>query len=139
MAAEGFRMIESDKQMQAEIPVARAEALAAFNDDSIYLEKVVVNPKHVEVQILADQYGNTVHLGTRDCSIQRRNQKLIEIAPSMVLYDKLIKEICQTAVKAAKAADYVNAGTVEFLIDKTITTTSWRLIPEFRLNIPLPK
>jgi acetyl-CoA carboxylase biotin carboxylase subunit len=113
----GIRMIESDKQMQAEIPVARAEALAAFNDDSVYLEKVIVNPKHVEVQILADQYGNTAHLGTRDCSIQRRNQKLIEIAPSMILNDKLIEEICATAVKAAKAANYVNAGTVEFLID----------------------
>ncbi len=113
----GIRMIESDKQMQAEIPVARAEALAAFNDDSVYLEKVIVNPKHVEVQILADQYGNTVHLGTRDCSIQRRNQKLIEIAPSMILNDMLIEKICTTAVKAAKAANYINAGTVEFLID----------------------
>ncbi len=114
----GIRRIESDQQMQDEIPMARSEALAAFNDDSVYLEKVVINPKHVEVQILADKSGNTIHLGTRDCSIQRRNQKLVEIAPSMIKDKLLLEEICATAVKAAKAAKYFNAGTVEFLIDK---------------------
>ena len=80
----GIRLIESDDQMKEEIPIARAEALAAFNDGSVYLEKVVIEPKHVEVQIMADHEGTTIHLGTRDCSIQRRNQKLIEIAPSMI-------------------------------------------------------
>ncbi len=114
----GIRLIESDAQMKSEIPVARAEALAAFNDASVYLEKVVVEPKHVEVQIMADHEGTTIHLGTRDCSIQRRNQKLIEIAPSMIGDKKLLDTICETAVKAAKAANYLNAGTVEFLIDK---------------------
>lgn len=114
----GIRQIESDEQMKQQIPVARAEALAAFNDDSVYLEKVVINPKHVEVQILADSQGKTVHLGTRDCSIQRRNQKLIEIAPSMIKNQQLLDEICAMAVRAAKAANYLNAGTVEFLIDK---------------------
>lgn len=114
----GIRQIENDKEMAEQIPVARAEALAAFNDDSVYLEKVVINPKHVEVQILADSSGKTVHLGTRDCSIQRRNQKLIEIAPSMIKNQELLDEICDTAVQAAKAANYLNAGTVEFLIDK---------------------
>lgn len=113
----GIRRIETDEEMRAQIPVARAEALAAFNDDSVYLEKVVINPKHVEVQILADSHGKTVHLGTRDCSIQRRNQKLIEIAPSMIQNKPLLDEICETAVKAAVAANYLNAGTVEFLID----------------------
>lgn len=113
----GIRRIETDTEMKEMIPVARAEALAAFNDDSVYLEKVVLTPKHVEVQILADSQGHTVHLGTRDCSIQRRNQKLIEIAPSMLKNQPLLDEICATAVKAAKAANYLNAGTVEFLID----------------------
>jgi acetyl-CoA carboxylase biotin carboxylase subunit len=113
----GIRLIESDLQMKEQIPVARSEALAAFNDDSVYLEKVVVKPKHVEVQILADKAGKTLHLGTRDCSIQRRNQKLVEIAPSMIKNHALLDEICATAVKAAKAANYFNAGTVEFLID----------------------
>jgi acetyl-CoA carboxylase biotin carboxylase subunit len=114
----GIRLIESEIELVRQIPIARAEALAAFNDDSVYLEKVVVNPKHVEVQIIADNTGKTLHLATRDCSIQRRNQKLIEIAPSRVANPELLEEICQTAVKAAKAANYFNAGTVEFLIDK---------------------
>ena len=113
----GIRLIEDAEQLKAEYPVARAEAKAAFNDDNVYIEKVVLQPKHVEVQIMADKFGTTVHLGTRDCSIQRRNQKLVEIAPSLIKNQSLIDEICQTAVKAAKAANYFNAGTVEFLID----------------------
>ena len=114
----GIRRIEDDDQMKEEIPMARAEAKAAFNNDSVYLEKVVINPKHVEVQVIADSFGNVVHLGTRDCSIQRRNQKLIEIAPSMIQDQAIIDSICETAVKAAKASNYTNAGTVEFLVDK---------------------
>lgn len=113
----GIRRIENDEEMVEQVPIARSEALAAFNDDSVYLEKLVINPKHVEVQILADSHGKTLHLGTRDCSIQRRNQKLIEIAPSMIDNKPLLDEICATAVKAAEAANYLNAGTVEFLID----------------------
>jgi acetyl-CoA carboxylase biotin carboxylase subunit len=113
----GIRRIENDAELRAQYPMARSEALAAFNDDSVYLEKVVVKPKHVEVQIIADKKGKTVHLGTRDCSIQRRNQKLVEIAPAFHLAPELAEEICQTAVKAAKAANYTNAGTVEFLLD----------------------
>ena len=116
----GIRRIDNENQLIEEIPAARAEAKAAFNDDSVYLEKVVLEPKHVEVQIIADKTGKTLHLGTRDCSIQRRNQKLIEIAPSRVANPELLEEICQTAVKAAKAANYFNAGTVEFLIDKDL-------------------
>ena len=114
----GIRRVEDEAQMKEEVPVARAEAKAAFNDDSVYLEKVVLTPKHVEVQIIADTFGNTVHLGSRDCSIQRRNQKLVEIAPSLIKDKDLVNEICEAAVKAAKAANYTNAGTVEFLIDK---------------------
>ena len=113
----GIRRIEDDAQMKEEIPMARAEAQAAFNNDNVYLEKVVINPKHVEVQVIADASGNVVHLGTRDCSIQRRNQKLIEIAPSMIKDQGIIDSICETAVKAAKASNYTNAGTVEFLVD----------------------
>lgn len=113
----GIRRIENDQEMVEQIPMARSEALASFNDDSVYLEKVVLNPKHVEVQILADSHGNTLHLGTRDCSIQRRNQKLIEIAPSMIEDQGLLDKICETAVEAAKASNYFNAGTVEFLLD----------------------
>lgn len=114
----GIRRVEDEAQLREEVHVARAEAMAAFNSDNVYIEKVVLTPKHVEVQILADAKGNTVHLGSRDCSIQRRNQKLVEIAPSLLKDQALVDEICDTAVKAAKAANYFNAGTVEFLIDK---------------------
>jgi len=114
----GIRRVENEKQMRAELPMARAEAKSAFNNDSVYLEKVVINPKHVEVQIIADKEGNTVHLGSRDCSIQRRNQKLVEIAPSLIQDKALVDKICETAVTAAKASRYVNAGTVEFLVDR---------------------
>ncbi len=112
----GIRRIEQEEDLAEQYLIARSEAQAAFNDDSVYLEKVVVRPKHVEVQIIADHTGNTVHLGTRDCSIQRRNQKLIEIAPAFHLTTQQGDSICKTAVKAAKAANYFNAGTVEFLL-----------------------
>ncbi len=114
----GIRRIETEAELIESVPLARAEAKAAFNDDRVYLEKVVLNPKHVEVQIIADRFGTVIHLGTRDCSIQRRNQKLVEIAPSLIDDQKLLADICQTAVRAAKAANYTNAGTVEFLVDK---------------------
>jgi len=113
----GIRRIENDEQMKEQYPMARTEAKAAFNNDNIYIEKVVINPKHVEVQVIADSFGNVVQLGTRDCSIQRRNQKLVEIAPSLIEDKSIIDSICATAVKAAKAANYTNAGTVEFLVD----------------------
>ncbi len=112
----GIRRIEKEEDLAEQYPIARSEAKAAFNDDSVYIEKVVVRPKHVEVQIIADKNGKTVHLGTRDCSIQRRNQKLVEIAPAFHLSEEQNKEICETAVTAAKAAGYFNAGTVEFLL-----------------------
>ncbi len=114
----GIRQIENDNAMINEIPIARSEARAAFNDDNIYIEKVVDKPKHVEVQILADNYGNIVHLGTRDCSIQRRNQKLVEIAPALVKDQGVLDRICETAMQAAKVTNYTNAGTVEFLLDQ---------------------
>ena len=113
----GIRRIEREEDLKEQYPIARSEAEAAFNDDSVYLEKVVVKPKHVEVQIIADKKGHTVHLGTRDCSIQRRNQKLIEIAPAFHLTPEQSEAICKTAIDAARAANYFNAGTVEFLLD----------------------
>jgi pyruvate carboxylase subunit A len=116
----GIRRIENKEQLIEQIPLARSEAKAAFNNDAVYLEKVVLTPKHIEVQIMADKFGNTVHLGSRDCSIQRRNQKLVEIAPSLIKDKNLVDRICATAVRAAKAANYFNAGTVEFLVDKEL-------------------
>lgn len=95
---------------------ASSEARNAFGDDTMYLERLVRNPKHIEFQILADKYGNVVHLGERDCSLQRRNQKVLEESPSVYLDDEMRKAMGDAAVKAAKAVNYVNAGTIEFLV-----------------------
>lgn len=113
----GIRTAQNMTELVKGLKMARSEAKMAFGNDDIYLEKGLVKPRHLEVQILADQLGNIIHLGTRNCSIQRRHQKMIEIAPAS-LSPLLLDHICNTAVKAAKASNYVNAGTVEFLLDQ---------------------
>ncbi|MFA6413380.1 MAG: biotin carboxylase N-terminal domain-containing protein, partial [Syntrophales bacterium] len=129
----GVRRVNSDQELMLNISSARAEALAAFHDDRIYAEKYIESPRHVEVQILADQYGHVVHLGTRDCSIQRRHQKLLEIAPAD-LPEPVLEALHQAAVKAARAAEYVNAGTVEFLVDSR-TNEFWFMEVNTRLQV----
>ncbi len=114
---KGIRIVKSEEEFLPAYNTARAEAKACFNDDSIYLEKYLENPRHIEFQILGDEYGNVIHLGERDCSIQRKNQKLLEEAPSAILKDEIRKEMGNMAVKAAKAVNYKNAGTIEFLLD----------------------
>ncbi|MCE5242964.1 MAG: acetyl-CoA carboxylase biotin carboxylase subunit [Syntrophobacteraceae bacterium] len=113
----GIREAHNLPDLLKNLRMARSEARMAFGNDAIYLEKGLVRPRHLEVQILADNYGNVVHLGTRNCSIQRRHQKMIEIAPASVDAE-ITDRICSTAVEAAKACNYVNAGTVEFLLDE---------------------
>lgn len=115
---KGMREVYDPADFEEAFQTAQKEALGAFGDGRMYLERLIKNPRHIEFQILADNYGNVVHLGERDCSIQRNHQKLIEEAPSMVLTDKLREKMGEAAVKAAKAAGYVNAGTIEFLLDK---------------------
>lgn len=112
----GIRQVEDEQGLLSGLKRSRSEALMSFGNDDVYLEKCLSRPQHVEVQILADTYGNVVHLGTRNCSIQRRHQKLIEIAPAG-LTKELSAEICSAAVRAAKAAKYLSAGTVEFLVE----------------------
>ncbi|HEY5496874.1 MAG TPA: biotin carboxylase N-terminal domain-containing protein [Syntrophales bacterium] len=129
----GVRRVNSDQELKLNIPSARAETLAAFHDDRIYAEKYIESPRHVEVQILADKYGHVVHLGTRDCSIQRRHQKLLEIAPAD-LPEPVIEALQQAAVKAARAAGYINAGTVEFLVDSR-TNEFWFMEVNTRLQV----
>jgi acetyl-CoA carboxylase biotin carboxylase subunit len=114
---KGMRVVYSENEMKDAFNLARSEAMASFNDDSLYIEKYLENPRHIEVQILGDKYGNIIHLNERECSIQRRHQKLIEEAPSPALTHALRKQICETAVKGAKFVDYQNAGTMEFLYD----------------------
>ena len=115
----GIRRCENDNDVRRQFARASSEAGKAFGNSAVFVEKCVVNPRHIEVQIIADAFGNIVHLFERDCSIQRRNQKLIEIAPSPQLTEEERGRVCDYAVKAARAAGYVNAGTVEFLLDSS--------------------
>lgn len=113
----GIRLVESEKELESMITAAKQEALTCFGNDEIYIEKFIQNPRHIEFQILADTYGNVIHLGERDCSMQRRNQKVLEETPSPVMTEELRKKMGQSAVNAAKATGYQNAGTIEFLVD----------------------
>ena len=117
----GIRVVEKEEDLIESFEACKREAMAFFKNDDVFMEKYVVNPRHIEFQILADNYGNVIHLLERDCSIQRRHQKLIEIAPSPLISDDLRRRMGAAAVAAAKAADYTNAGTVEFLLDENNT------------------
>ncbi|HYF92149.1 MAG TPA: pyruvate carboxylase [Symbiobacteriaceae bacterium] len=114
----GMRIVRSEAELKDALERAGSEAKAAFGDDSVYLEKYVERPRHIEVQVIADSLGSVVHLFERDCSIQRRHQKVVEIAPSLVLTDTQRQEICGAAVRLLARVGYVNAGTVEFLVDQ---------------------
>ncbi len=114
----GMRVVNKAEDLGRAFQAAQAEAKSTFGNDGVYLERYFLEPRHIEVQILADQYGRVVHLGERDCSIQRRHQKLVEETPSPAVDDKLRREIGRVAVEAVKAAHYRNVGTVEFLLDK---------------------
>ena len=114
---KGMRTAYSEAEFESAFLTAQSEAKNAFGDDAMYIEHFMEEPRHIEFQILADSYGNVVHLGERDCSIQRNHQKMIEEAPSAALSSKLRKKMGEAAVKAAKAAGYVNAGTIEFLLE----------------------
>jgi len=115
----GMRLVREPSELVRMYQAAQGEAEAAFGNGGVYLEKFVENPRHIEFQIIADSHGNVVHLGERDCSIQRRHQKLLEEAPSAVLSDELRQKMGDAAVRAAKSIDYVGAGTVEFLLDSS--------------------
>ena len=115
---KGMRISRSVDDFEANFNQAQMESVKGFSDDTMYIEKYIEQPRHIEFQILADSHGHVVHLGERDCSIQRRHQKVIEEAPSSAISPELRKAMGETAVKAAKAVGYVNAGTIEFLLDK---------------------
>lgn len=115
---KGMRVANNDEELEQNITLCRQEAEKFFGNPDVYIEKYLVNPRHIEVQIIADKFGNVVHLGERDCSIQRRHQKLVEEAPSPAVSDEVRKKLGEAAVKAAKAANYEGVGTIEFLLDK---------------------
>lgn len=114
---KGMRKVFAPEELATAFVTAKEEAKAAFANDDMYMEKLILNPHHIEFQILGDQHGNLIYLGERDCSIQRRNQKLLEESPAWVLSEELRKQMGEAAVKAAKAANYYSAGTVEFVLD----------------------
>lgn len=114
----GIRLVNSENELESNYLTASKEALDFFGNGDIYIEKFLVNPRHIEFQLLADNYGNVVHLGERDCSLQRRNQKVLEESPSPIMTEELRERMGNAAVSAAKACGYRNAGTIEFLVDK---------------------
>lgn len=115
---KGIRIAYSEEELIKEYNIVKNEAKLSFNDDSLYIEKYIENPRHIEIQIMADEHGNVVHLGERDCSVQRKNQKILEETPSSFIDDKLRKKMGKVAVNAIKEIGYTNLGTIEFLVDK---------------------
>ncbi len=115
---KGIRIAYNKEELEKQYNIVKQEAKISFNDDSLYLEKFVENPRHIEIQILADEHGNAVHLGERDCTVQRRNQKVLEETPAEVIDEKTRTKMGEVAVKAVKEIGYTNAGTIEFLVDK---------------------
>ena len=113
----GIRRVDKPEELETQLIAAQQEAKNFFGDDSVYIEKFLINPHHIEIQIIADKFGNIVYLGERDCSMQRRNQKVLEECPSPVVDEDLRKRMGEAAVKAAKQCGYYNAGTIEFLVD----------------------
>ena len=114
---KGIRIVRTEDELDQAFEAAQSETKAAFGDDQMYMEKVIEHARHIEVQVLGDHFGNVIHLGERDCSLQRKNQKVLEEAPSPVLSEETREKMCKSAVLAAKAAGYESAGTIEFLYD----------------------
>ena len=112
---KGLRFVASEQELESALRNTRSEALAAFGDDAIYIEKFVEKPRHVEIQVVADRHGNAVYIGERECTIQRRHQKVIEECPSPIMDADLRARMGEAALKVVQAANYYNAGTVEFL------------------------
>ncbi len=117
---KGMRLVQKESEVVSAVRAARSEALSAFGDDSVYIEKYISSPHHIEFQILGDQHGNVIHLFERECSVQRRHQKMIEETPSPLMTEELREKMGNSAVEAAKAVNYTGAGTIEFLVDNNL-------------------
>jgi acetyl-CoA carboxylase biotin carboxylase subunit len=115
---KGMRLVHQQEELESALESAKSEAQRAFGDGEVYIEKAIVNPRHIEMQVLADEHGNTVYLGERECSIQRRHQKVLEESPSVIVDGAMRRRMGEVAVRVAKAAGYTNAGTIEFLVDQ---------------------
>src|SRR5215471_15569449 len=115
---KGMRLVHAPELLRSSLEAARSEAERSFGDGEVYLEKAILNPRHIEMQVLADEHGNTVYLGERECSLQRRHQKVLEESPSPLVDPEMRRRMGEVAVRVAQAAHYTNAGTVEFLVDQ---------------------
>ncbi len=135
----GMRRCDSEKEVLENFELVKSEAQKAFGNEDIFIEKYLVEPKHIEVQILGDKHGNVVHLYERDCSLQRRYQKVVEFAPAFTIPEEVRRKLYDDAVKVARHVGYVNAGTVEFLVDKDFNYYFIEMNPVSRLSIPLRK
>ena len=135
---KGMRLVGSAQELQAALEAAQSEAQRAFGDGEVYLEKAILNPRHIEMQVLADEHGNTVYLGERECSIQRRHQKVMEEAPSPLVDAEMRRRMGEVAVRVAQAAHYHNAGTVEFLVDPNLEQNFYFLEMNTRLQVEHP-
>jgi len=135
---KGMRLVGSAQALQAALEAAQSEAQRAFGDGEVYLEKAILNPRHIEMQVLADEHGNTVYLGERECSIQRRHQKVMEEAPSPLVDAEMRRRMGEVAVRVAQAAHYHNAGTVEFLVDPNLEQNFYFLEMNTRLQVEHP-
>ena len=133
----GIRLVEKPEELEAAITAAKQEAKQFFANDDIYIEKFIVNPRHIEIQLLADEHGNVIYLGERDCSLQRRNQKVLEESPSPVMTEDLRRRMGEAAVRAAKACGYSNAGTVEFLVDKDLNFSFMEMNARIQVEHPV--
>ena len=128
---KGMRIVREESELEDAFHRAKSEAQKSFGNSEVYIERYIDNPKHIEVQVIGDEYGNIVHLYERDCSVQRRHQKVVEVAPSVGLPDELRERICQSALQLMKNIKYVNAGTVEFLVS-AMNSFSLKSIHVFR-------
>src|SRR5215469_1051471 len=133
---KGMRLVQTPEELKSALESAQSEAQRAFGDNEVYLEKAIINPRHIEMQVLADEHGSTVYLGERECSIQRRHQKVLEEAPSPIVDEDMRRRMGEVAVRVAQAAGYTNAGTVEFLVDQN--TNFYFLEMNTRLQVEHP-
>ncbi len=113
-----MRIVQEESELASSYKASKSEALSSFGDDRVYIEKYIENPRHIEVQVLADKHGNAIHLGERECSIQRRHQKIIEESPSTLIDDNIREQLTKAAIKLVKSSGYTNAGTLEFIFDE---------------------
>src|ERR1700752_112188 len=134
---KGMRLVQAPAELRSALEAARSEAERSFGDNEVYIEKAIVNPRHIEIQVLADEHGNTVYLGERECSLQRRHQKVVEEAPSPIVDPDMRRRMGEVAVRVGQAAGYTNAGTVEFLVNQQKNFYFLEMNPRLQVEHPL--